>query len=121
MLNTILAVALGGSLGALGRYGVTHLMTVWKGGDFPYGTMTANMLGCLMIGFLATRLHDHPSQFLRLVVLTGFLGSFTTYSTFGYESIQLLRGDQGIYGFIYLGVHIFLGLGLVALGVRLAR
>lgn len=121
MLKMILAVALGGSLGALGRYGVTHLMNVWKGGDFPYGTMTANMLGCLLIGFLATRLHDHPSEFLRLAVLTGFLGSFTTYSTFGYESVQLLRGDQGFLGFVYLGVHIILGLGLVALGARLAK
>ena len=121
MLKSVFSVGFGGALGAVSRYGVDYAMTQWKGRNFPYGTMTVNLLGCFLIGYLATRLEQHPSAYFKLAVLTGFLGSFTTYSTFGLDTFKLIRGDQGVLGITYVGIHLLVGLGAVVLGTRLAR
>ena len=83
-------VGVGGALGAAGRF----LLSGWIGahwGNFPYGTLTVNVLGSLVIGFLAAGLADRvlAGAAVRLLVMAGFLGAFTTFSAFSYESIQL--------------------------------
>ena len=83
-------VGVGGALGAAGRF----LLSGWIGahaGNFPYGTLAVNVIGSLAIGFLAAGLADRvlAGAAVRLLVMAGFLGAFTTFSAFSYESIQL--------------------------------
>ena len=83
-------VGVGGALGAAGRF----LLSGWIGahcGNFPYGTLAVNVLGSLVIGFLAAGLADRvlAGAAVRLLVMAGFLGAFTTFSAFSYESLQL--------------------------------
>lgn len=120
MVNVI-AVMIGGGIGAACRYWV-FLLAQRPGIDFPLGTLAANLLGCLLIGFLwglfeGTRLaHEW-----RLFIFTGLLGGFTTYSTFARESIQLLETGEWKTAFLYLGVSNMGGLALAAAGFLLGR
>lgn len=109
----------GGFVGALARYGLGGLvhrqlpMTA-----FPYGTLVVNLLGCLLIGVLAG-LADSRQLFgpeFRLFALIGVLGGFTTFSTFGYETVALLRDAEYLRAATNVGVHVILGLALVWLG-----
>ncbi|MBX6422716.1 fluoride efflux transporter CrcB [Thermosulfurimonas sp. F29] len=117
-----LYIALGGSLGAVCRY----LVSGWFlrfGADFPLGTLVVNLLGALLLGFfmeLSTRTLLIPPE-IRLLVAVGFLGSFTTFSTFAYETGELLKEGEWI--FFVLNVSLSVGLGLfgVKLGEALAR
>ena len=113
-MTRLLAVAAAGALGALARYGLSGAAQRWFPVGFPGGTLVVNLLGCFLLGLLATlgleRLTLSPTT--RLAVLVGFLGSFTTFSTFGYETLALLReGDPARAG---LNVALSVGLGLLA-------
>ena len=90
LLRDGVLVGVGGFFGAAGRF----LLTGWIGahtGNFPYGTLTVNLIGSLAIGFLAAALTDRvlAGAAVRLLVMAGFLGAFTTFSAFSYESVQL--------------------------------
>ncbi len=122
-MDKALYVGIGGFIGSVLRY--------WIGGAvqqtannpaFPLGTLAVNLVGCLMIGFLS-QLADTRGIFTpeaRLFVLVGILGGFTTFSSFGNETINLLRGGEGLAAFLNVGIHIFAGLGAVWLGRTLA-
>lgn len=122
MLN-LLAVALGGALGSVCRYLLAGSVQSWLGLAFPYGTLAVNVLGCLVIGvFLGTlEVHDLPSPMMRLLLVTGFLGGFTTYSTYSAEAVGLLQSKGPGYFLAYTGAHFVLGLGATALTVGLVR
>ena len=114
----ILVVGLGGFVGAIARYGLSGLVHRYAQGTFPLGTMAVNVLGCLVIGVLMTLVEDR--QFLspntRLFLTIGLLGSFTTFSTLGYETFELLReGDLRLAAANILG-NLALGIGAVWLG-----
>ncbi len=114
----LLAIGLGGFVGALCRYGLAGLVQTAAGPRFPAGTLVVNVLGCFAIGALAAlvegRLALSPEW--RLFLLVGLLGSFTTFSTFGYETLELLRAGSFPAAALNLGAHVVLGLGAVALG-----
>jgi CrcB protein len=122
MLNVV-AVAVGAAVGANLRYG----LAAWAGQRFgtawPYGTFIINILGCLAIGLLltlaATRLP--LSEPLRLLLVTGLLGGFTTFSSFGYESFALLASGKWLEAASYILASVLIGLGAVFLGAGLAR
>lgn len=87
------AVAAGGALGASLRYVAAHLTHAWLGRDFPYGTLLVNIVGSLIIGYFLVLLPEteEPIPIVRLLLITGLLGGFTTYSAFSIETLQLLQ------------------------------
>jgi CrcB protein len=124
MLTTILAIALGAAIGANLRYGLSLWAAQQWGAAFPYGTMIINVLGSFAIGavmvLLTTRLA--VSDLWRLLIVTGLLGGFTTFSTFSYETYGLLVSGSwlgaalNIVGSVALAmIGVFLGAGLARL------
>ena len=116
------AVGGGGFAGALLRHLLSSAVNRhWHSAVMPLGTVLVNLLGCLLIGMLAGLVDNTQafSQPVRLFLVVGLLGGFTTYSTLAYEGLQLLRvGSQG--GFLlYMGSQLLLGLLLVWLGYLL--
>ena len=118
-IQSLLAVMLGGSLGALTRYllgwGVAHW---FKASYVPLTSFSVNMIGCFLIGLLAAFFESKQWSYehLRLFLMVGFLGSFTTFSTYIWESTMLFRTEHLLAGIINLGAQVFLGLLLAAAG-----
>jgi len=111
-------LAAGGAAGALGRYVVSGWVQQWAGAGFPWGTVAVNLIGSFALGFVvqASLLGGWSSE-LRLFVAVGFLGAFTTFSTFAYEALELLRAGQSWEALGYVALNVLLGLLLVALGM----
>lgn len=114
--NAIVAVGLGGSLGAISRFFVAGwTQNLWKFGWFPAGTVVVNLIGCFALGALGGW-SDHVrgvSPVFKAFLLIGLLGSFTTFSTFSYDNILLLRDGR----YLAAGIN---GIGQLVLGVGLA-
>ncbi|MEX1277396.1 MAG: fluoride efflux transporter CrcB [Bacteroidota bacterium] len=91
-------VFLGGGLGAVSRYWLSGLVYQKLGTGFPYGTLAVNVLGCLLIGVLMTAMEERflTTPAVRIFFTIGILGGFTTFSTFSFETISLLRDGQVI-------------------------
>jgi CrcB protein len=123
MVKEILLVGCGGFVGAVGRYlfgGWIHRL--FRQADFPYGTLGVNLLGCLVIGLLAG-LADQRELFgpdTRLFVFIGMLGAFTTFSTFSYETLALLRDGQTLSAFVNIVISVIAGLLLAFTGYKAA-
>lgn len=119
MVIQIACVGLGGFLGSVGRYLLTLLVTSWSGGSrFPAATLVVNVVGCLAIGALsgyATRA-EVLTPVLRLFLITGLLGGFTTFSAFGYETFLLGKASLGVLAVANIAAQIVLGVGAVWLG-----
>ncbi len=118
-LYSVLYVALGGALGSVSRY----LVGIWaqtasKSIDFPYGTLTVNLIGCFVIGFLSQLVESRgvftPES--RALVFIGILGGFTTFSSFGNDTVNLLREGETFNALANVGANVILGLALVWLG-----
>lgn len=112
-------IGLGGFTGALLRYGLSGLVQNWsKSISFPYGTLATNLLGCLLIGSLSQLAETYGvfSTETRAFVFVGLLGAFTTFSTFGNETFNLLREGETFLSFANMGLHLILGLGAIWLG-----
>jgi len=123
-MNSIIAVALGGAGGAVLRFLVSSGVYQWLGRGFPYGTLAVNIIGSFFIGLLTEALilqRVAVTTEYRMAILVGFLGAFTTFSTFSLETIYLL--EQGNISKALLNVLISLGACLFAvwIGLLLAR
>ena len=93
----LLYVALGGALGAVARYGITGWVVRGVGASFPWGTLVVNVVGSFLLGFSVRYLEFMvASPELRAAVAVGFLGAFTTFSTYSYETVVLLQ--EGAWG-----------------------
>jgi len=117
-------VGLGGFVGTFVRYVLGGLIARSKGGaTFPYETLAVNVIGCLAIGVLAELAETRGifSGTTRAILFIGVLGGFTTFSTFGYETVQLLRDGQAVPATWNVGLQLALGLGAVWAGSALAR
>ena len=117
------AVALGGVVGCCARYGVSQWVQLWYGRSFPLATLLINVAGSLAMGFLfvATLERASISPALRMAILTGVLGGFTTFSTFAMETLLLMEDGETATAALYVLLSVFLGLGAAFLGVYLAR
>lgn len=103
-MSIYLAIAAGGSLGAVSRYWMSASTYQWLGQGFPYGTLMVNLLGSLVMGFLSVLLvhRFHVSEEIRIGLLAGFLGSFTTFSTFAMDTLQLAGNEALLKAIIYI-------------------
>ena len=118
----LVAIGIAGALGALARYGVSLAALRWLGPSFPYGTLTVNLVGCFLLGIVAEyAFDDHGlATTTRAVVGTGFLGAFTTFSTFGVETFRAIEaGDWGVAA-ANIAINVIGGLALAAAGFAMA-
>jgi CrcB protein len=118
----VLMLTLGGAMGVNARYWLGDWMSRWSSPQFPWATFTINITGCFAIGFLAvllTRWLPHPH--VRLLVIVGFLGGYTTFSSYAYESLTLAERGEVVLALVYVFGSVVLGLIAVTLGVALAR
>lgn len=120
-MNTLL-VAAGGAVGAALRYLLGGWIVSRLGPDFPWGTFFVNVTGCLLIGGVLGLVERGvlPAE-VRLFVAVGVLGGYTTFSTFGYETMRLLEGGELLPAALNAFGQLALGLGAVYLGLIAAR
>ena len=119
----ILAVAAGGAMGAVARYLTGTAMTQLLGHGWPYGTFAVNITGSLVMGMLveAMALVWAPSAEMRVLLMTGVLGAFTTFSTFSLDAVTLWQRGQQEGAGLYVAGSVVLGIGGFLLGMRLMR
>ena len=119
----LLLIALGGAVGTLARYGTSVLAAgVGERTSFPVGTLTVNLLGCFAIGYLGGAFdRTGVREEYRLMVIVGLLGGFTTFSSFGWETMRMLREGQVGRGMLYVVVSNVVGIALVFGGYGASR
>lgn len=120
----VLLVGMGGFVGAVMRYALSGaVQNMLDKPVFPFGTLAVNVLGCLLIGLLAGLAESRQlfTAEVRMLVFIGFLGGFTTFSTFGYEVFQFARDGQVFSACLNIGLHLVLGLGAVFAGAIASR
>ncbi|MFL2809174.1 MAG: fluoride efflux transporter CrcB [bacterium] len=120
---SLMAIALGGAFGSVSRFLVAQEMGRRFGDFLPYGTLAVNVLGSLALGWVATIFLDHPeiNSAIRLGIAVGFLGAFTTFSTFSLESVQLLLSGSVWRSMLNIAANTVVCFGMCYLGIQLAR
>jgi len=122
-VREILYIAVAGGLGALGRYSISGLAQRIFGDAFPYGTLVVNILGSFLLGFVmqASMNTDLFPRNLRLAVTIGFLGAFTTFSTFSYETLGYIEDGAWLTAGLNILTNVVPGIIAVFLGILLGR
>ncbi|MDF1543931.1 MAG: fluoride efflux transporter CrcB [bacterium] len=122
-MTNLLIIGLGGFIGAIARYGISGLVQSRTESLFPYGTLAVNLLGCLMLGCLLYFIEDRAmiSMNTRLFLTVGVMGALTTFSTFGYETVQLFQYREFEMAMLNIAGNIILGVGGFWLGRMIMR
>lgn len=113
MIHPLLLVAVGGALGSMARYGLSGLVVRQVNPvNFPWGTFSVNVLGCLFAGIFLVAAEQFPvvNQDARLLIVTGLLGGFTTFSAFGIETLGLIRRGEMLIAVSYASLSVIVGL-----------
>lgn len=123
MIRNILLVASGGALGSVSRYLLSRWIQVSQPGPFPIGTLAVNLTGSLLIGLLFGYLTktETGSEDIRLLMMTGFCGGFTTFSALTLESLHLIRDNKTGLFFLYISVSLLLGIAATYAGWRIIK
>lgn len=121
---SLVLVAAGGALGAVGRYVLAGAAQRWTSSSIPAGTLAVNVIGCVVVGYVAGLALARPTAVgpgLKLFLVVGVCGGFTTFSAFGFETFELLRSDQLMRAGLNVGAQLLGGLAAVWAGLALAR
>lgn len=117
-----IAIAVGGAIGAVLRFLISGWAYGYLGSGFPWGTLAVNLIGCFVIGFLSKLFESMTvSPNVRMMILVGGLGAFTTFSTYALENVNLLRDGQMDIALINVLVSTAVGILCVFLGIALAN
>jgi fluoride exporter len=111
-----------GALGTLARYGLQGLVQARAGSSFPAGTLLVNLVGCFLLGGIAEYAMTHlsvPPEW-RIGITVGFLGAFTTFSTFTFEAVRLMQDGEWWRGWAYILASVMGGMLAIVVGMRLA-
>jgi len=123
MTRAIILVGIGGGIGSIFRYLTSVIVTRYAPPAFPFATLVANVLGCLVIGVLLGLFErqqlTHPD--LKFLFITGFCGGYTTFSTFASENINLVQSGNTLTAFLYIAASIVGSLLAVWLGLSLTK
>ena len=117
-------IGLGGFIGSIGRYLTAGMMhQIFPNTYFPIGTAAVNIIGCFLIGILTgfAELRNLLSSEMRMFLLIGLLGGFTTFSTFGHETVALMRDGEFLHAVGNVLIQVIIGLSGVWLGYNLTR
>jgi CrcB protein len=119
----VLVIAAGGALGAVLRYGLSQSVYRLLGRDFPYGTLAVNLFGSFLIGVAVVLIVERMilSELWRTALIIGFLGAFTTFSTFSFETLALFEDGQMVKALLNIGVSVILCLLATWLGMIATR
>lgn len=123
-MTNILLIGVGGFIGAICRYQFSGwIQSLLKNVTFPFGTLAVNVLGCFVIGFLSYLSYNRSffTPEVRLFLIIGFLGAFTTFSSFSNETLNLIRDGEWIKGLMNIGVSNIFCLAAVWLGYSVAN
>ncbi|MFY0605074.1 MAG: fluoride efflux transporter CrcB [Cyclobacteriaceae bacterium] len=120
-MKQLLLVGIGGFSGSILRYLMGLYSVKLLDSSFPYGTLSVNLIGSLLIGLLAGSLIKTESQSLQLLMITGFCGGFTTFSAFSLEGLKMIKEAQYFHYAGYIGISILGGLLLCLIGFWLAQ
>ena len=122
-MTRVFWIGAAGFFGAIARYGIEGLVSRRTGGQFPWGTLVVNVSGCFVLGLLFTlfteRFLPHPN--LRAALTVGFLGAYTTFSTFSLETVRLLEDGAVWLAGANAAASLALGIAFVSLGIFLGR
>lgn len=123
MIKNFLVVGLGGGAGSMLRYAVQKIFNVHNAGVFPTGTLLVNIAGCFLIGILWGLVSRSLTwnEEIKLLLMTGFCGGFTTFSAFTLEGIGLLKENKTALFVIYLTASVIGGLLATFIGIRIAK
>lgn len=119
----ILLVGAGGAVGSVARFLSQQMIARYYPSSFPWGTLIVNIVGCFIIGIVYAfgEKGNLLSPEMRLLLATGFCGGFTTFSTFAYENISLMREGELLYTFLYIAASIIVGFLAAYIGVLIVK
>jgi CrcB protein len=122
-MSVVVSVAVGGALGAVSRYGLDRVIEQRSESSFPWSTFVINATGCLLVGFLIAALVDRRSapEWVRAGLVVGFCGGYTTFSTFGQETLDLIEADEVVLAVLNVCASVVVGVLAVLAGAWLAR
>lgn len=122
-MNSLLFVAMGGAVGAVLRYGISSGIYSWFGRSFPYGTLAVNVLGSFAIGLLSILLIEKfeiPHE-IRLGLVVGVLGALTTFSTFSWDTLDLMQQGMMQKAFVNVLLNVVVCIGAAWMGAQWAK
>jgi CrcB protein len=123
MWSKLALIAVAGTVGTLSRYWLSGLMHRMFGSDFAYGTLAVNVIGCLLFGLVWALAEERMAipVVARTVILVGFMGAFTTFSTFAFETMNYVKDSQYMLAFLNVAANCVLGFAAIVSGVWIAR
>lgn len=123
MIKNIFIVLIGGGAGSVFRYLVSFYLNKWGSFSFPFSTFIVNIFGCLLIGIISGLFFksNYLSPELKLLIITGFCGGFTTFSAFAYENFNLIQSGNFTLSLFYSFLSVLFGIVSVWIGILIAK